>query len=93
MGGLIARGAFTATNYNPGSIKTIITINSPHRADPVLFHRSSGKFYRIVNGFWQEELYNPEKLANSKLLYIYLLFCFLTFVRAERSADHYFSAK
>lgn len=66
MGGLVARGAFTAANYTPGSIKTIITINSPHRMDPVLFHRSSGKAYRIVNGFWQEELYNTDKRENSK---------------------------
>jgi pimeloyl-ACP methyl ester carboxylesterase len=67
MGGLVARGVFAAANYNQGSIKTIITINSPHRIDPVLFHRSSGKSYRIVNGFWKEELYNPEKIANSAL--------------------------
>lgn len=66
MGGLVARGVFAAANYNQGSIKTIITINSPHRIDPVLFHRSSGKSYQIVNGFWKEELYNPEKIANSK---------------------------
>jgi glycosylphosphatidylinositol deacylase len=61
MGGVIARAAFTAPNYVNNSIRTIITINSPHRIDPILVHPSLTKFYNIVNEFWREQIQNTSE--------------------------------
>jgi GPI inositol-deacylase len=45
MGGVVARAALTISSYVPGSVRTLITLNSPHRY--------AGRKSDIEKGQWE----------------------------------------
>jgi hypothetical protein len=53
MGGVVARSIFAAPNYAHGTVRTILTLNSPHISAPLLFHRGVYSFYSRVNDMWR----------------------------------------
>lgn len=57
MGGIVARVLLTLPNYNSHSIKTIITLSSPHYRSPLTFDRDIMKIYRAINEFWSQGFY------------------------------------
>eukprot|EP00741_Cyanophora_paradoxa_P007048 tig00001073_g6819.t1 len=56
MGGMAARAAVTLPNHAPGSIRTIVTLATPHRAAPLASDMSVARFYEAVNGFWRKRV-------------------------------------
>lgn len=55
MGGFVARALFVHPAFQPGTVDTIITLNTPHRLMPLLLHRSVADLYHKVNGFWRQQ--------------------------------------
>lgn len=53
MGGVVARSVFTASNYKPGTVRTILMFNSPQLVAPLLFDRGVQSFYSKVNDMWR----------------------------------------
>ncbi|PVU91224.1 hypothetical protein BB561_004512 [Smittium simulii] len=85
MGGMIARTAITLPNYVPNSIKTIITLSTPHTFPTVNLDSKVSNIYKNVNLFWSKFDSNPifndlivvsiaggnmDKLVNSDLSFI-----------------------
>lgn len=64
MGGFVARSAFKSPSYVPGTIRTIITIDSPHKTVPILLSSEIEYLYSIINQFWREECQTNEELKN-----------------------------
>ncbi|CAO0791284.1 unnamed protein product [Mucor circinelloides] len=54
MGGIVARTMFTMSNYQHGTINTIITMSTPHMLPPVPFDWQISQLYDDINHFWQE---------------------------------------
>ncbi|KAI8377065.1 PGAP1-like protein-domain-containing protein [Choanephora cucurbitarum] len=54
MGGIVARTMVTMSNYQHGTINTIITMSTPHMLPPVPFDWKISKLYDDINQFWQE---------------------------------------
>ncbi|KAH3756588.1 GPI inositol-deacylase [Pelomyxa schiedti] len=52
MGGIVARSLAIMPNYLPQSVKTIITLNTPHSAPPLLSQHSMLSLYRTLDTFW-----------------------------------------
>ncbi|KAJ3261327.1 GPI inositol-deacylase [Boothiomyces macroporosus] len=55
MGGIVARSIPKLKNYQPGTIKDIFTLSSPHKEAPIPITRSIVKLYRNLNTFWRQE--------------------------------------
>lgn len=53
MGGVVARSIFTSSQYKPGTVRTILTFNSPQLVAPLLFNRGVQSFYTRVNDMWR----------------------------------------
>ena len=53
MGGVVARSIFTSPHYKPGTVRTILTFNSPQLVAPLLFDRGVQAFYTRVNDMWR----------------------------------------
>ncbi|KAI8984029.1 PGAP1-like protein-domain-containing protein [Mycotypha africana] len=54
MGGIVARTMFTMSNYQHGTINTVITMSTPHMLPPAPFDWQISKLYDDINQFWRE---------------------------------------
>lgn len=70
MGGVVARSVFNAPTYRPGTVRTILTLNSPHISAPILFHRSVHNFYTRVNDHWRRNCDNSYELQQTAVVSI-----------------------
>ena len=70
MGGVVARSVFAATTYKPGTVRTILTLNSPHTSAPLLFHRGVHTFYSRVNDMWRTHCDDQYELQQTALVSI-----------------------
>ncbi len=61
MGGFVARAALTVSSFQPGSVNTIITLNTPHRIAPAYLHHSTATLYHSVNHWWVEQFKKIEE--------------------------------
>ncbi|XP_070187912.1 GPI inositol-deacylase-like [Littorina saxatilis] len=52
MGGVVARALFTLPGFDPKTVHTIITQNSPHQAPVVMVDSVMDQFYQKVNDYW-----------------------------------------
>ncbi|KAI7858145.1 PGAP1-like protein-domain-containing protein [Circinella umbellata] len=57
MGGVVARSMFLISNYQPGSINTIITLSTPHILPPAPFDWKISKIYDDMHRFWINDTY------------------------------------
>ena len=55
MGGIVARAAQMLWNYRPGSVHTMITLNTPHRSHPFPCDSSLVQMYHALNQFYGAE--------------------------------------
>ncbi|KAL7748315.1 GPI inositol deacylase [Sorochytrium milnesiophthora] len=55
MGGLVARAAFCLSNFQPGSVQSIVTLSSPHALPPASLERGVVATYEHVNEFWRQQ--------------------------------------
>lgn len=53
MGGVVARTMFMLSNYQPGTINTIITLSTPHILPPAPFDWKISKIYDDLHHFWK----------------------------------------
>jgi hypothetical protein len=53
MGGIVARTMFSMSNYQHGTINTIITMSTPHMLPPAPFDWKVSQIYDNINKFWQ----------------------------------------
>lgn len=53
MGGIAARFMFLQKNFNPGSVKTLVTLSTPHAIPPATFDRGVETIYREINSYWR----------------------------------------
>ncbi|ORZ15194.1 PGAP1-like protein-domain-containing protein [Absidia repens] len=53
MGGIVARTTFTLTNYQPGSIYTVITLSTPHLLPPAPFDWKISAIYDTIDSYWR----------------------------------------
>lgn len=71
MGGIVSRVMVTLPNYLDDSIKSIITLSTPHAMAALTFDRDIMRIYQAINDFWYQglELRDNElsKTAYSKL--------------------------
>eukprot|EP01103_Thecamoeba_quadrilineata_P007518 TRINITY_DN17382_c0_g1_i1.p1 TRINITY_DN17382_c0_g1~~TRINITY_DN17382_c0_g1_i1.p1 ORF type:complete len:1044 (+),score=131.68 TRINITY_DN17382_c0_g1_i1:51-3182(+) len=58
MGGISSRAIFLLEDYVDGSVRTILTLGTPHRASPFPIDESVSLFYHTVNSFWKSR--NPK---------------------------------
>lgn len=64
MAGFAARAALTLDNYRKDTIKTIITLSTPHQNPPFLLESSAGALYDQVNSVWREAaIFHKTELA------------------------------
>lgn len=54
MGGIAARTMFTISNYQHGTINTVITMSTPHMLPPVSFDWKISQLYDDINQFWKD---------------------------------------
>ena len=81
MGGIAARGALFAKNYLQGSILTIITLNTPHRAiSPLMTDQRTIQYYSQLNKMWYDKTAAAEKVANNNNNHKYHTTTFQTIV-------------
>lgn len=62
MGGIAARYMFLQEGFDPGSVKTLVTLSTPHAIPPATFDRGVDRIYHDINGYWRlsyEALTNP----------------------------------
>ncbi|KAG0371220.1 GPI inositol deacylase [Mortierella sp. AD032] len=52
MGGIVARSLFTMSNYQPGSVNTILTAATPHMIPPVTLDFEISNIYNTIESFW-----------------------------------------
>lgn len=52
MGGFVARAAVVHPELRPGSVRTVVTLSSPHRSPPLEVQPSFGRFFSKVNDAW-----------------------------------------
>lgn len=54
MGGFVARRALLLPNYNKGTVKTIITLSSPHVRAPHVIDQSMASLWTSTNFAWEQ---------------------------------------
>lgn len=54
MGGIAARYMLLQPNFQAGSVKTILTLSTPHAIPPATFDSSIEKIYSDINRYWRE---------------------------------------
>lgn len=62
MGGIAARYMFLQEGFEFESVKTLITLSTPHTIPPATFDRGVERIYHHINTFWQEShksVYSP----------------------------------
>ncbi|KAI9481388.1 MAG: PGAP1-like protein-domain-containing protein [Benjaminiella poitrasii] len=65
MGGLVARTMLMLPNYIPKSIKTILTLATPHLSAPILLDVTLYKVYQDLTRYWQYD--NSNQYYNTTL--------------------------
>lgn len=70
MGGVVARSVFASPNYKTGTVRTILTVNSPHLTAPLLFHRGVQSFYTMVNSMWRQHCDDNYELQQTAIVSI-----------------------
>ncbi|GAA5797204.1 hypothetical protein HPULCUR_002584 [Helicostylum pulchrum] len=53
MGGIVARAMFMQPNYTPYSIRTIVTIATPHLSAPLLLDTGIYRAYKDIKTYWK----------------------------------------
>ena len=69
MGELRSWGTVLQDNYLQGSILTIITLNTPHRAISPLMTDQRTQYYSQLNKMWYDKTAAAEKVANNNNVY------------------------
>ncbi|CAG8433285.1 4166_t:CDS:10 [Diversispora eburnea] len=72
MGGVVARTLFTMSNYQSGSINTILTMSSPHLMPPAPFDWQISKIYTDINDFWRNG-YSQSATSQNSLVDVTLI--------------------
>lgn len=67
MGGVVARILPTLQNHVEGSIRSIITLSSPHAASPVTFDGDILKIYQQTNDFWRNQFQNNKSFMSQNV--------------------------
>ncbi|KAG0287304.1 GPI inositol deacylase [Linnemannia gamsii] len=71
MGGIVARSLFTMSNYQPGSVNTILTAATPHMIPPVTLDFEISNIYNTIESFWTRGFLGPDApLRNVSLISI-----------------------
>ncbi|KAG0214875.1 GPI inositol deacylase [Mortierella sp. NVP41] len=71
MGGIVARSLFTMSNYQPGSVNTILTAATPHMMPPVTLDFEISNIYNRIESFWTRGFHGPDApLKNVSLISI-----------------------
>ncbi|KAF9547374.1 GPI inositol deacylase [Mortierella hygrophila] len=71
MGGIVARSLFTMSNYQPGSVHTILTAATPHMIPPVTLDFEISNIYNRIESFWTRGFLEPDgPLRNVSLISI-----------------------
>ncbi|KAK3835890.1 MAG: PGAP1-like protein-domain-containing protein [Linnemannia elongata] len=71
MGGIVARSLFTMSNYQPGSVNTILTAATPHMMPPVTLDFEISNIYNRIESFWTRGFLEPDgPLRNVSLISI-----------------------
>jgi hypothetical protein len=70
MGGIVARQVFLLPQFQPGTIKDVITLATPHKEAPVPLYRSMISLYTTLNSYWNENHRPGRKLENVTLVSI-----------------------
>ncbi|KAI9331133.1 GPI inositol-deacylase PGAP1-like protein, partial [Zopfochytrium polystomum] len=68
MGGIVARSLLRMPNYTPGSVASIFTKATPHKAPPIAASRRMHDYYRSLNEFWAARLRVDGTSAESRSL-------------------------
>ncbi|KAF9103918.1 GPI inositol deacylase [Mortierella sp. AM989] len=69
MGGIVARTLFTMSNYQPGSVKAILTAATPHLVPPVTLDFEISNIYDRIESFWSRGFQGPDApLSNVSLV-------------------------
>ncbi|KAL1915161.1 uncharacterized protein VTP21DRAFT_7642 [Calcarisporiella thermophila] len=53
MGGIVARAMFLMSNYQHGTINTILTMSTPHVLPPATFDQAISDIYREITQYWR----------------------------------------
>ncbi|GAP93268.1 putative GPI inositol-deacylase [Rosellinia necatrix] len=72
MGGIVARAAFVMPNFQPHSIKTIVTMSAPHARAPVTFDPLIVKIYQDINDHWRRA-YSQKSTTENSLSHVTLV--------------------
>lgn len=67
MGGIVARVMITLPTYIEDSVKSMITLASPHAAAPLTFDGDIIKVYSSIDKFWYEGYQNISQIANKRV--------------------------
>lgn len=70
MGGMVARSVFLSPTYKNGTVRTILTLSTPHRVTPVAFRRDTKNFYTAVNDFWQSHCKANQEINDTAIISI-----------------------
>lgn len=71
MGGIVARSLMMLPNYVPNSVRTILTLATPHTSAPVLLDPVLYRLYQDLSRFWEPSQFTKEgKLRNVTLVSI-----------------------
>ncbi|ORE18534.1 PGAP1-domain-containing protein, partial [Rhizopus microsporus] len=71
MGGIVARTLMMLPNYVPNSVRTILTLATPHTSAPVLLDPVIYRLYQDLSRFWGPSQFTKEgKLRNVTLVSI-----------------------
>ncbi|CAI4061968.1 hypothetical protein SUVZ_06G0280 [Saccharomyces uvarum] len=67
MGGIVSRVMLTLKNHIPGSIRSILTLSSPHAASPVTFDGDILKLYKNTNEYWRDQLSHNDSFFSKNI--------------------------
>ncbi|KAF9906115.1 GPI inositol deacylase [Lobosporangium transversale] len=59
MGGIVARTIFIMENYLPGSVRSILTLATPHMVPPLVLDYGITKVYDKIEDFWAKGYSGP----------------------------------
>lgn len=54
MGGVVARAVYASPTYRLGTVRTLLTLNTPHVIAPILLKANVADFYNSTHFLWQD---------------------------------------
>ncbi|EJS43932.1 bst1p [Saccharomyces arboricola H-6] len=67
MGGIVSRVMLTLKNHVPRSVRSILTLSSPHAASPVTFDGDILKLYKNTNEYWRDQLFHNDSFFSRNI--------------------------